>query len=312
MARRFFLLLVVFWAASRILVGAQKIMWYNVENVFDTQHDSLKNDWDFLPEGSYHWTPWRYWRKLDNISRVIAAVAEQGGWPMMVGMCEVENDTVLRDLTLRSPLRAAKYSYVHTEGPDLRGVDCCLLYQPSLFRLQGIESITVPSAEYGLRPTRDILHVWGHLTRTDSLLHVFMLHFPSRAGDSKSSTQNRMLAAETLCMALDKLQGQRVLVMGDFNAALGDRVFRDVPLRTTDDARAQGTYSFRGFWQWLDHVLVSESVVTRQAARPVELPWLLEENMTYGGKMPRRTFRGPTYHGGISDHLPVVLDMWFE
>ena len=104
----------------------------------------------------------------------------------------------------------------------------------------------------------------------------------------------------------------KVVVMGDFNAALGDRVFRDVPLRTTDDARAQGTYSFRGFWQWLDHVLVSESVVTRQAARPVELPWLLEENMTYGGKMPRRTFRGPTYHGGISDHLPVVLDMWFE
>ena len=114
MARRFFLLLAVFLVFSRVQVGAQKIMWYNVENVFDTQHDSLKNDWDFLPEGAYHWTPWRYWRKLDNISRVIAAVAEQGGWPLMVGMCEVENDTVLRDLTLRSPLRAAKYSYVHT------------------------------------------------------------------------------------------------------------------------------------------------------------------------------------------------------
>ena len=129
--RRPFLFL-LFLNLSSLSLWSQRIMWYNVENVFDTRHDSLKNDFDFLPEGDYHWTPWRYWRKLDNISRVIAAVAEQDGWPMLVGMCEVENDTVLRDLTLRSSLRTAKYRYVHHEGPDLRGVDVALLYQPAL------------------------------------------------------------------------------------------------------------------------------------------------------------------------------------
>lgn len=315
MAERFFF---VFWLmaflALPVEVEAQKIMWYNVENVFDTQHDTLKNDFDFLPEGSYHWTPWRYWRKLDNISRVIAAVAEQGGWPMMVGMCEVENDTVLRDLTLRSPLRAAKYRYVHSEGPDLRGVDCCLLYQPTLFRLQGSEAIRVPSAEHGLRPTRDILHVWGCLTRTDSLLHVFVLHFPSRTGDNRSSMRNRMLAAETLCAALDQLQGQRVLVMGDFNAEPGDPIFRSIlqhlvsliPQKRKELKKAQGTYCYQGLWGFIDHILVSPSMrdYCEPRAHVAKFPFLLTEK-----GVPWRTFQGPVYKGGYSDHLPLYVEI---
>ncbi len=314
MVIRFFFCLITFLAVSYTKVGAQKVLWYNVENVFNTQHDSLKNDWDFLPEGSYHWTPWRYWRKLDNISRVIAAVAEQGGWPMLVGMCEVENDTVLRDLTLRSPLRAAKYRYVHSEGPDLRGVDCCLLYQPFLFRLQGSEAIRVPSAEHGLRPTRDILHVWGNWVRTDSLLHVFVLHFPSRAGDSKSSTQNRMLAAETLCTALDKLQGQRIMVMGDFNAEPDDPVFRSIlqrlvsliPQKRKELRKAQGTYYYQGLWGFIDHILVSPSMqeCCEPRAHVAKFPFLLTEK----GK-PWRTFQGPVYKGGYSDHLPLFVEI---
>lgn len=314
MARRFLFLLLVFLTTFCVEFKAQKILWYNVENVFDTQHDSLKNDLDFLPEGSYHWTPWRYWRKLDNISRVIAAVAEQDGWPMLVGMCEVENDTVLRDLTLRSPLRAAKYNYVHFEGPDLRGVDCCLLYQHTLFRLQGSESIRVPSAEHGLRPTRDILHVWGHLTRTDSLLHIFVLHFPSRAGDNKSSTQNRMLAAETLCASLDKLQGQRIIVMGDFNAEPGDPVFRPIlqrltsliPQKRKELKKAQGTYFYQGLWGYIDHMLVSPSMqeYCEPRAHVAKFSFLLTEKGT-----PWRTFQGPIYKGGYSDHLPLYIEI---
>lgn len=293
---------------------AQKVMWYNVENIFDTRHDSLKNDWDFLPEGAYHWTPWRYWHKLDNISRVIAAVAEQGGWPMLVGMCEVENDTVLHDLTTRSPLRAARYRYVHAEGPDLRGVDCCLLYQPTLFRLLGSESVRVPSAENGLRPTRDILHVWGNVIRTDSMLHVFVLHFPSRAGDSKSSTRNRMLAAETLCTALDKLQGERIMVMGDFNAEPGDPVFRPIlqrlvsliPQSRRELGKAQGTYYYQGLWGYIDHILVSPSMqgFCEPRAHVAKLPFLLTEK-----GVPWRTFQGPVYRGGYSDHLPLYVEI---
>ena len=233
---------------------------------------------------------------------------------MLVGMCEVENDTVLRDLTLRSPLRAAKYRYVHSEGPDLRGVDCCLLYQPSLFRLQGSEAIRVPSAEHGLRPTRDILHVWGNLVRTDSLLHVFVLHFPSRAGDSKSSTQNRMLAAETLCTALDKLQGQRIMVMGDFNAEPDDPIFRPIlqrlvsliPQKRKELRKAQGTYYYQGLWGFIDHILVSPSMqeCCEPRAHVAKFPFLLTEKGT-----PWRTFQGPAYKGGYSDHLPLFVEI---
>lgn len=296
-------------------VRAENVMWYNVENLFNVKHDTLKNDFDFLPDGIYHWTPARYWRKLDNISRVIAAVAEQDGWPILVGMCEVENDSVLHDLCYRSPLQAAKYRYVHHEGPDLRGVDVALLYQPVLFRLLGSEAIRVPSAEQGLRPTRDILHVWGQMTHTDSILHVFVLHFPSRAGGNNASTENRMLAVQTLCQALDTLQGQRILVMGDFNAEPRDPIFRPilqrlvslVPQHRKELKKAQGTYNYQGLWGYIDHILVSPSMQSNCEPRVhvAKLPFLLTEKGT-----PWRTFQGPVYKGGYSDHLPLYVDVW--
>ena len=312
--KRLFLFL-LFLSSSTMSLWAHRIVWYNVENLFDVRHDTLKNDFDFLPEGSYHWTPWRYWRKLDNISRVIAAVAEQDGWPILVGMCEVENDTVLRDLTLRSSLRAAKYQYVHHEGPDLRGVDCCLLYQPSQFHLLGSEPIRIPSAEQGLRPTRDILHVWGRMVRTDSMLHVFVLHFPSRAGGNKASTDNRMLAAQTLCQELDKLRGQRILVMGDFNAEPKDPIFQPIlqrlvsliPQRRKELKKAQGSYFYQGLWGYIDHILISPSMQSccEKRVHVGKFPFLLTEKGT-----PWRTFQGPAFKGGYSDHLPLYIDVW--
>ena len=312
---RFFYILSLLSTLCFFPARAEKILWYNAENFCDTRHDTLKNDFDFLPNGTYHWTPGRYWRKLDNLSRVVAAVAEQDGWPMLVGMCEIENDSVLHDLTTRSPLRAARYQYVHFEGPDLRGVDCCLLYQPRLFRLQGAEAVRVPSAERGLRPTRDILHVWGTQVRTDSLLHVFVLHFPSRAGGSLASTRNRMLAAETLCQALDKLQGQRILVMGDFNAEPKDPIFQPilqrlvslVPQRRKELKKAQGSYCYQGLWGYIDHMLVSPSMQSccESLVHVAKFPFLLTEKGT-----PWRTFQGPVYKGGYSDHLPLYISVW--
>ena len=95
---------------------AQRIMFWNVENLFNCSHDSLKEDYEFLPEGSYHWTRGRYWKKLDDLSRTIAAIAGDDAWPMVVGLCEVENDSCLFDLTRRSPLRMAHYAYIHEEA----------------------------------------------------------------------------------------------------------------------------------------------------------------------------------------------------
>ena len=150
-------------------------------------------------------------------------------------------------------------------------------------------------------------------------LHVFVTHLPSRAG-GQDGDRKRRLAAETLWGAVDSLcaasvgRGEaappKVVVMGDFNAGRRDRVFRHSPLLLTDDRRDKGTYYFRGQWEWLDHILVSSSVTTQGSSQVVRLPWLLEKTKN-GEDMPRRIFRGPSYHGGVSDHLPVVLDLWF-
>lgn len=301
-----------------------RAMEWNVENLFDTVHDEGFLDEAFLPQGQYQWTSSRYWRKLDELSKVIAAVADEGGVPDFIGLCEVENDSVLTTLSRRSALRGLGYDYVITQCEDARGIDVALLYQPMRFRLLASQSFRVPSREQGLRPTRDILYAKGLTIVGDSAtgemyldtLHVLVAHLPSRVG-GHASDQNRKLAAATLWNVVDSLMTYtttargaqpRVMVMGDFNADASDRIFRETPLQLTDERSAQGTYCFRGLWQWLDHILVSSSIGIVAPARPVRLPWLLEADKSYDGEMPRRTFRGPTYHGGISDHLPIILD----
>ena len=96
-----------------------RVVSWNVENLFDIHHDSLKNDREFLPDALRHWNYTRYKKKLTDMARVITAVGE---WepPALVGLCEVENDTVLRDLTRRSPLKELNYRYVMTDSPGFK------------------------------------------------------------------------------------------------------------------------------------------------------------------------------------------------
>lgn len=151
----------------------------NCENLFDTRHDSLKNDVEFLPEGSYHWTPYRYWHKVNHLGQVIMGLGyeEASGdvqLPDLVALCEVENDSVLFDLTKRSVIRTAGYEYVMTHSPDERGIDVALMYQPFSFSLIHSWSIRVKRLP-DTRPTRDILYVSGRVITGDTL-HVFVVH----------------------------------------------------------------------------------------------------------------------------------------
>ena len=293
---------------------AQRIVFWNVENLFDCRHDSLKEDYEFLPEGSHHWTHGRYWKKLDNLSRTIAAIAGDDAWPMVVGLCEVENDSCLRDLTRRSPLRIARYAYLHEEGPDVRGVDVAMLYDSLQFRLLGHEVVRIPSTEQGFRPTRDILHAWGLCPSLPDTLHLVVVHLPSRAGSGSKGNAHRRLAVSTLCDLLDKLEGKHVLLMGDFNSEPSDKIFRSICKRMTslvpqsrkELRRAQGTYYFRKLWGFLDHILVSPQLLpfVEKRAEVGRFPFLLTEKGT-----PWRTFQGPVYQGGFSDHLPIWVDL---
>lgn len=327
-------------------LGAQeadrfRVVFYNVENLFDTQKDSCHNDEEFLPTAVRHWNYGRYKTKLANVSKVITAVGE---WtpPALVGLCEVENDRVLRDLTRYSPLKEQGYRYVMTDSPDSRGIDVALLYQRDRFKLLGHRSIGVDLGE-GQRPTRDILHVTGIISTFDTI-DVFVAHFPSRSGGQLQTEPNRLQAARILRRAADSLFAvrttPRIIIMGDLNDYPANKSISKVlsakaPKAPEADIRPNelyhllarkvkgkrlGTYKYQGEWGLLDHLIVSGNLLVEASgvytseghAHIVQLPFLLTKDPTHGGRRPFRTYYGMRYEGGYSDHLPVYFDLMIK
>lgn len=306
-----------------LLSGLLTFVELNCENLFDTKHDSLKNDLAFTPDGSYHWTRTRYWNKLNHIAKELIALGEHEHqeWriPDLVALCEVENDTVLTDLTKRSLLRRAGYEYLMTSSPDERGIDVALMYIPSSFsplRSYPIRIRPVP----GMRPTRDILYVSGLVSMVDTL-HVLVVHAPSRRGGETASRPYRLQVARQMSETIDSIftydRDARIIVAGDFNdysesPALqmlcdGSRLV-EVSRDATGRHGAEATYRWRGEWRSLDHILCSQTVAKCSVACYIgDLPFLLEEDERYGGFHPWRSFLGPRYQGGYSDHLPLVF-----
>lgn len=302
-----------------VLLGIFTFVQLNCENLFDCRHDTLKQDTEFLPESGRHWTYGRYWRKLDNIARGIVACGMDGReWtlPDMVALCEVENDSVMRDLTKRSLLRRAGYEYVMTDSPDVRGIDVALMYSPFSFAVTNHYSLRVKPPE-GMRPTRDILYVSGRLV-TDDTLHVFVVHAPSRYGGERATRPYRMLVAERLCRAVDSLRNltpePNVIIAGDFNDESGgralmllhDKGLTDVSGGASGHNGAKGTYKYRGRWSNIDHIFVSNNVKKWFKDCIVnDEKFLLEDDGKYGGKQPKRCYTGYKYADGYSDHLPL-------
>ena len=316
-----------------------RVASYNVENLFDCRHDTLHDDYEFLPDATRHWTYSKYKKKLNNLARVITAL---GGWipPALVALCEVENDSVLTDLTRYSALRNHDYRYVLTHSDDLRGIDVALLYQRALFKPIHHQSLRVDKPRKNDRPTRDILYVSGLLLNGDTL-DVLVGHFPSRRGGAKQSAPYREKAALCIKAVADSLfrirKRAQILVMGDFNDYPHSRLVRETlqaelpPLsptlpderklyhllaRQSAEAKRTGSYKYQGAWQWLDHILVSGSLLlqdaplhtSEQRAGVFAPPFLLTEDPKYGGMQPFRTYYGMKYQGGYSDHLPVYAE----
>ncbi|MCQ2239095.1 MAG: endonuclease [Bacteroidaceae bacterium] len=324
--KAFFLFLFLIPAVSVPAQSRFRVMTYNVENLFDTRHDTLKNDDEFLPEGERKWDSRKYWDKLQKIAKVIAAVGEEQ-LPDLVALCEVENDSCLTDLTRRSVLRRAGYRYVMTQSRDARGVDVALLYQPARFRPLLVENIDVHPEEIGQKPTRDILHVTGLLQSSDTL-DVYVCHMPSRGGGKEETEPFRIHTASLLRTSVDVILKERklprLLIMGDFNDYPHDRSLSQA-LKAQRPAEGKGnpspknlynlsyeiksgTYRYQGEWNTLDHLIVTGNMLPARGR--VFMPeWLLEKDNTYGGYKPFRTYQGPRYLGGYSDHLPVFADL---
>ena len=292
----------------------------NCENLFDCRHDSLKNDTEFLPDGSYHWTRTRYWRKLNRVGQTIIACGVKGqSWqlPDMVALCEVENDSVLHDLTRRSLLRNARYDYVMTCSPDERGIDVALVYSPFSFRLIRSHSVRVEPIK-DMRPTRDILYASGVIASGDTL-HVIVAHLPSRRGGERHSRPFRMAAASRVAAVVDSIynvsKDAKIIIAGDFNdyansasvRMLCGKRLKDISAEATGRNGAKGTYRYQGEWGSLDHILVSESLARNVVDCYInDAPFLVEPDEKYGGVKPRRNYLGPRYQNGFSDHLPLV------
>jgi endonuclease/exonuclease/phosphatase family metal-dependent hydrolase len=299
---------------SLLLTGFLTLVELNCENMFDCQHDSLKDDTEWMPDGKRKWTPARYWRKLNHIGQEILS-CQQEGVPDLVALVEVENDSCLFDLTRRSLLRGAGYDYLMTQSPDVRGIDVALLYQPMTFRPICYDFLDVKPLE-GMRPTRDILYVKGETLRGDTL-HVFVVHAPSRFGGEKQSRPNRQLVADRLMSVVRQLPADaKVIIAGDFNDGATDPALRflednglhNVTAKATGSHGAKATYRYQGVWQSIDHVFVSTVLVDFVDKSFInDAPFLLEEDKKYGGVKPLRTYNGYRYQRGFSDHLPLVV-----
>ena len=302
---------------SLLLSGFLTLVELNCENLFDCQDDSLKQDEEYLPEATRHWTSRRYWRKLNNTAQELLSTCDDG-IPDLIALCEVENDSVVNALVHRSLLRNAGYEYLMTQSPDIRGIDVALLYSPAAFAPISSYSLRVQPIA-GMRPTRDILYVSGRTLGGDTL-HVFVVHAPSRYGGERHSRPFRLAVADRLCQSIDSLQAvspdAQILVAGDFNDGADSPALRRIGqhrLRNlTKDARGQhgvrGTYRYKGEWESIDHVLGSRSIYNKVDTVYIHAhQFLLEEERPYGGYRPRRTYNGMRYQPGYSDHLPLVV-----
>ena len=283
-----------------------RIVSYNVENLFDTKHDTLKNDSSFLPEGMHHWTYRRYQTKIDRIAQVLVNI---GGWESvpLVGLCEVENARCLRNLCYK--LRRFHYKYVHYDSPDERGIDVALLYDSTRLSILNRRAL---SLSLDGDATRDILYVSALYEQRDTV-HVMMCHLPSQLGGASNTEWKRQRAKLLIQSQIDSIflfqPSANIVVMGDMNTSAQDDLTGMVNLMIPIQKMGQGTHKYQGIWTCLDQFYVSQSIATKATTTIFSPWWLLEEDTKYLDYKPHRTYIGFRYNDGYSDHLPIVLHL---
>ena len=321
------------------------VMFWNVENFFDWRNDSTTvSDADFSPAGERHWTWKRFQEKANAFAKALFWIeGETGRLPDIVGLEEVENAFVLRQLLQKTALRKTDYKYVHYDSPDRRGIDVALLYRSS--RLELLESkLCHLYAADTVMATRDILlctfrekntgatsivipGLTGNLPlnerkMADQVGHderglrfaVLVNHHPSKYGGVAESEPQRRIAVERLRFLADSLAAvgiDRIIAGGDFNDTPANPVFRIlepvlVPLHMDLFRHGQGTIKYDGKRELIDHIYVSPSY-KRPTMSILRIPFLLTRDTVHSGEKPLRTYTGPRHTGGVSDHLPILL-----
>ena len=308
-------------------------LFYNTENFFDSENDSLTNDDEFTSDGDRRWNLTRFHDKADRLAKVILA---SGKWnaPAMVGLCEVENLTALEWLTNKTALSKFRYKIIQKDSPDERGIDVAVIYRQDLFRPFDYEAIPLSDPTDPTFRTRDILRVSGVIGECDTV-HVFVNHWPSRYGGIMETLKYRKLAAETLGKAILKLKSAspkaKIICMGDFNDTPRDESLAKVLGAKASDMPEVGgeminlsvkwmtlpvqTIKSQQTWETFDQLIISDSFMKDESclritgAEIFKPDFLLEPDAKFGGVKPKRTYIGFKYQEGFSDHLAVLLRM---
>ena len=315
----------------QVLKHEYTVVSYNVENLFDTIDDPKIKDEEFLPESEKQWTTERYQKKLDDLSRVISEINPKE-LPELIGLAEIENQTVLEDLVHTASLKN-QYGIVHEDSPDLRGIDVALLYRKDAFTEVSHEAIPIHFPNEPNFKTRDILHVSGKIR--NKTVHVFINHWPSRIGGEEKTEPNRVFVASVLKLSVDQILSSdpkaRVIIMGDMNDEPANKSLEEtlgakmpgsgatlINLMMPGDKADKGTYFYRGNWNMLDNLIVSEPVFKSKGTHVENARgfifssnWMIYTNQS-GDKIPNRTYVGNKYVAGVSDHFPVYFKMWVK
>lgn len=325
MKRSVICLLIVLICKGSIGLSAQNsvrgefcLIWYNVENLFYPENDSIPGDDEFTPEGPRFWSWSRYRKKLTALSKVIVA-SGRGEAPELVALCEVENARVMEELSNHPVLAPYNYSVLHKESQDHRGMDVTCLIRKR--RIELYQWDTYPFTP-PVRNTRDVMHLT--LCWDSDTLDLFFVHLLSKYGGAGATAELRRKQAGQVVELMDSVYAIRsrplIIAAGDFNEEyqgysmepLRSARFGGDSLRPLLPGAGIRTYKYKGRWSPIDQVLLIQSMEHGSVSlSSLNIPPLLTEDLQYGGNKPRRSYEGFQYKGGISDHLPLVLDFTF-
>lgn len=317
---------------------AYTVMFYNLENLYDTIDDPNTNDDEFTPVGDKRWTREKYLKKLSNLSEIFSTVASaHNGFPVVAGVSEVENLRVMQDLVAQKRMSGAHYKCIHFESNDARGVDVGMLYRPDVFTLMGCEPVKLVLRSGREYIGRDILAAWGTI---DGEMFVFYIcHFLSRRAGVAASAGFRRAGAETARDHAARLRVQypdiKVVIMGDMNDNPYDESLAsllkahknifNIPegeyfnpfWKLSEEGRGTSIHNHR--WVLYDQILVSHNMLPSYPAlkgfRVVRIDAkghygeIFSRNFMLHKGAPRRSYYGNTFDKGYSDHLPVLIKL---
>ncbi len=305
------------------------VAFYNVENLFDTEDDPNTFDDDFTPNGKQKWTTERYQEKIKKIAKVISMIGDEDG-AEIIGVCEIENEKVLKDLINDPQLKKYGYNYVHYDSPDERGIDVALLYKEPVFKVTSSKNYEAKLPDND--KTRDVLLVSGKLEGEE--IHIIVNHWSSRGGGEEKSRPKRMVSALVARKIVDDLEAKnpnaKILLMGDFNdepfnesitkglQAIEMPDIKDKQLFNTLASlkeQGKGTYNYKGDWNMLDQIIINKGFFSSINAMKgwryldgniYDAQYLKEASGKYKGN-PFRTYVGTKFLGGTSDHFPIYV-----